>query len=55
VNIETDLLIIGAGPFGLSMAACATHSKLNFRSIGRPMEFWTSNMPKGMYLRSGCD
>jgi len=55
VDIETDLLIIGAGPFGLSMAACATHSKLNFRSIGRPMEFWTSNMPNGMYLRSGCD
>jgi FAD-dependent urate hydroxylase len=55
VKIDTDLLIIGAGPFGLSMAAYASHWRLNYRSIGKPMEFWKSNVPKGMYLRSGCD
>jgi cation diffusion facilitator CzcD-associated flavoprotein CzcO len=55
VTIDTDLLIIGAGPFGLSMAACAAHLKLDHRSIGKPMEFWKSHMPKGMYLRSACD
>jgi FAD-dependent urate hydroxylase len=55
VKIDTDLLIIGAGPFGLSMAAFAARWKLNYRSIGKPMEFWKSNMPRGMFLRSGCD
>jgi len=23
--------------------------------VGKPMEFWRQNMPKGMYLRSDCD
>jgi hypothetical protein len=55
VKIDTDLLIIGAGPFGLSMAAYAAHWKLSYRSIGKPMEFWKSNMPREMFLRSGCD
>ncbi|HEY4405955.1 MAG TPA: NAD(P)-binding domain-containing protein [Xanthobacteraceae bacterium] len=55
MKIDTDLLIIGAGPFGLSMAAYCSHWRLNYRSIGKPMEFWKSNMPKGMYLRSACD
>jgi cation diffusion facilitator CzcD-associated flavoprotein CzcO len=55
VKIDTDLLIIGAGPFGLSMAADAVHRSLNHRLIGKPMEFWKSNMPKGMYLRSSYD
>jgi cation diffusion facilitator CzcD-associated flavoprotein CzcO len=55
VTTNTDLLIIGAGPFGLSMAAYAAHWRLDHRSVGKPMEFWKSNMPKGMYLRSACD
>jgi Pyridine nucleotide-disulphide oxidoreductase len=55
MEIETDLLIIGAGPFGLAMAAQATHSGLNHQIVGIPMEFWRANMPSGMYLRSACD
>jgi FAD-dependent urate hydroxylase len=55
VTVDTDVLIIGAGPFGLSVAAYAAHWKLDHRSIGGPMEFWKANMPKGMYLRSACD
>jgi cation diffusion facilitator CzcD-associated flavoprotein CzcO len=55
VKLDTDLLIIGAGPFGLSMAAYAAHRQLDYRLIGKPMEFWKSNMPAGMYLRSACD
>ena len=53
--IETNLLIIGAGPFGLAVAAQAAHLGVEHLAIGRPMEFWRRNMPKGMFLRSACD
>jgi cation diffusion facilitator CzcD-associated flavoprotein CzcO len=52
---ETDLLIIGAGPFGLAIAAQASHAGINHLIVGQPMEFWRKHMPKGMYLRSACD
>jgi cation diffusion facilitator CzcD-associated flavoprotein CzcO len=55
MKIDTDLLIIGAGPFGLSVAAHAAHRGLDYRCVGAPMEFWRAHMPKGMYLRSACD
>ncbi len=50
-----SLLIVGAGPFGLSMAAFAKHFGLDHVVTGRSLEFWRSNMPKGMLLRSGVD
>src|SRR5215204_3976296 len=52
---ETDLLIIGAGPFGLAIAAQATQLGIQHIIAGKPMEFWRANMPKGMFLRSACD
>ena len=51
----TELLIVGAGPFGLAMAAWAEHHDLAYRIIGVPMEFWRRHMPRGMLLRSGID
>jgi len=53
--METDLLIIGAGPFGLSLAAQAAHDGIEHLVVGKPMEFWRRNMPEGMFLRSACD
>ena len=53
--METDLLIIGAGPFGLALAAQAAHDRIGHLIVGKPMEFWRQNMPKGMFLRSACD
>ena len=53
--MNTDLLIIGAGPFGLALAAQAAHDGIEHLLVGKPMEFWRRNMPKGMYLRSACD
>src|SRR5437899_668515 len=55
MQTDIDLLIIGAGPFGLAMAAQAGNLGLDHRVVGKPMEFWKQNMPKGMYLRSACD
>lgn len=53
--LETNLLIIGAGPFGLAVAAQASHLGIKHVVVGKPMEFWRKNMPAGMYLRSACD
>jgi FAD-dependent urate hydroxylase len=53
--MNTNLLSIGAGPFGLSMAAYARHLGLDYLVVGKSMEFWSANMPQGMYLRSACD
>ena len=52
---RTQLLILGAGPFGLSMAAYARQNGLDFLHLGRPCDFWKNNMPRGMFLRSGID
>jgi cation diffusion facilitator CzcD-associated flavoprotein CzcO len=51
----TNVLVIGAGPFGLSLAAQAAHDGIEHIIVGKPMEFWRKNMPAGMYLRSACD
>src|SRR5271166_5164069 len=47
-----DTAIIGAGPYGLSIAAHFRRSGIDFRIFGRPMESWTKHMPKGMMLKS---
>jgi cation diffusion facilitator CzcD-associated flavoprotein CzcO len=52
---NVNLLIIGAGPFGLAMAAYAQHLGIGYVIVGKPMEFWKANMPKGMVLRSASD
>lgn len=50
---NTRLLIIGAGPYGLSLAAYAKRLGIDYAITGKPMEFWRNRMPKGMLLRSG--
>jgi cation diffusion facilitator CzcD-associated flavoprotein CzcO len=52
---STDLLIIGAGPFGLALAAHARHLGLDYLIVGEPMRFWRAHMPARMLLRSACD
>jgi cation diffusion facilitator CzcD-associated flavoprotein CzcO len=51
---QVRLLIIGAGPYGLALAAFAKFHDIEFIIIGEPMDFWKSNMPHGMLLRSDC-
>ncbi|MET9497154.1 NAD(P)-binding domain-containing protein [Streptomyces sp. NPDC006552] len=47
-----DLLVVGAGPYGLSIAAHAQARGLDARVFGRPMQSWRDHMPRGMFLKS---
>jgi len=47
-----NTVIVGAGPYGLSLAAYLRHSGVPFRIFGRPMDSWCAHMPKGMCLKS---
>jgi len=44
--------IIGAGPYGLSVAAHLRGYGVAHRIFGRPMESWLTQMPNGMLLKS---
>lgn len=48
---RTDVVIVGAGPFGLSLAAQLRHRGVSFRIFGQPMRFWR-DMPSGINLKS---
>ncbi len=52
---ETELLVVGAGPYGLGVAAYARTLGLDPVIVGRPMAFWREQMPAGMLLRSSWD
>jgi hypothetical protein len=47
-----EVAVIGAGPYGLSIAAHLTQAGVSTRVFGQPMSFWRDHMPKGMRLRS---
>lgn len=47
-----ETAIVGAGPYGLSIAAHLRHAGVPYRVFGRPMDTWASHMPKGMMLKS---
>lgn len=47
-----DLAVIGAGPYGLSIAAHAAAAGMTLRVYGRTMASWRDHMPEGMFLKS---
>lgn len=47
---RVDVAVIGAGPFGLSVAAHLPHRAV--RVFGEPMQTWRTRMPPDMLLRS---
>lgn len=47
-----EIVVIGAGPYGLSIAAHLTACKIPYRIFGKAMETWATQMPKGMLLKS---
>jgi thioredoxin reductase len=52
MSLQTEVAVIGAGPYGLSIAAHLLHFGVRVRIFGRPMHTWSAHMPKGMLLKS---
>lgn len=47
-----DVAIIGAGPYGLSLAAHLAQMGVDFRIFGKTLDSWRNHMPKDMLLKS---
>ena len=47
-----DVVIVGAGPYGLTAAAQLLGRGLKVAIFGKTLELWRDHMPKGMFLRS---
>ena len=46
------VVVIGAGPYGLSIAAHLAAARIPHRIFGSPMQTWRQGMPAGMLLKS---
>lgn len=49
---DIEAAVIGAGPYGLAVAAHLKAAGVSTLVFGEPMSFWDRHMPKGMRLRS---
>jgi FAD-dependent urate hydroxylase len=47
-----DAIILGAGPYGLSIATHAKQKGVKLAIFGKPLALWKDHMPQGMWLRS---
>ena len=52
MSSDVENTIIGAGPYGLSIAAHLRARRIPFELLGTPLSSWRSFMPRGMVLKS---
>lgn len=52
MKTTSDVVVVGAGPYGLSAAAHLNARGLDVRVFGETMSFWDRHMPERMCLRS---
>lgn len=49
---EVDVAVVGAGPYGLAAAAHLRSARREVRVFGQAFQFWRTQTPAGMLLRS---
>lgn len=49
---DTDVAVVGAGPYGLALAAHLRSRRVACHVFGTPMRSWRQHMPRGMFLKS---
>src|ERR1700760_4983505 len=49
---QVSVAVVGAGPYGLALAYALIRRGASPLVLGRPMETWSSHMPRGMFLKS---
>lgn len=47
-----DIAILGAGPYGLSLAAQLGRAGADMRIFGHAMQSWRAHVPRGMHMKS---
>lgn len=52
MGADVEVAIVGAGPYGLAAAAHLRARGVDLIVFGRPLEFWRTQTPRGMLLRS---
>jgi thioredoxin reductase len=52
ITLDVDTTIVGAGPYGLSIAAHLRARGNHYELLGTPLESWRKFMPEGMVLKS---
>ncbi|HEX3429676.1 MAG TPA: NAD(P)/FAD-dependent oxidoreductase [Rhizomicrobium sp.] len=52
MSSRCDVAIIGAGPYGLSLAAHLRAAGIEYRIFGKPLGTWREHMPASMMLKS---
>src|SRR3954471_7058482 len=51
-GFDTEVAVVGAGPYGLSAAAHLRASGVDVHVLGEPFGFWRRHTPRGMFLVS---
>ncbi len=51
-SADVPVIVIGAGPYGLSVTRHLRKAGVTTHTFGTPMSFWRDHMPVGMLLRS---
>jgi cation diffusion facilitator CzcD-associated flavoprotein CzcO len=49
---QRDVVVVGAGPYGLSTAVYLQERRLSLAVFGKPLRLWRGHMTQGTLLRS---